>query len=665
MNIKGILTLKAIILVSILLVLIFTGCIENEKKIKEGEETFVIQQLINNASPGDTIYIPDSTFFENIIINKPIKLVGEDMNTTIIDGSYGKEIINIKVDNVTITNITFRNSGGFLDNAGIRINSKNNVLKNCTFYRTKTGIYLNNAENNFISNCFFHTNGEGIYLKQTFETLIENCQFCHNSFGIRLEESLGTIMNNCYIHTNGLGIYAKESSNSKITQCAVSDNNQDGGGIWLFDCKNIDINDCNINHNGGGIKLSKSEATLSNCNLHFNMYHTIKIENSKKILISNCDIRNSYRTAIAIKNSYCTIENNNIVGNGLYGLKYDKYSCIARNNWWGCIAGPSYIDLGFGDRISPKRKGLKLIPWSVKPINDIGSSWDTKDIFSKSLTTFNRFKPIEFTEKDTDKDGCPDWWEKKWGYNPLIWNDHGNSDQDNDGLNNIEECYTDKYNSNPLYKDIFLEVDWLESKNSDATNKPPDDLIKKVEATFKEHGINLHIDIGNLDGGEEIPLYNTLKADDIRDLYWEYFLENNLDNPRKGIFHYALITNDIEELYGGFVFIGWDHLDTICLATQCINDNKKNNNIGQRIVGGLMHELGHTLGLLIDDYGGIDNDESYVPWRKSFWTYVNYKSCMNYLYAYDLLEYSDGTHGKNDYNDWENIDLNFFKNTIF
>lgn len=665
MNIKRILTLKVIIIAGILLVLIFSGCIENEKKIKEDEVTFDIQQLINTALPGDTIYIQDSAVFDNVIINKPIKLIGKDVNSTIIDGSYGEVIIEIQADNVTIENLTFRNSGGNLDNAAIKINSNNNIIKNCIFDRTKTGIYLNYSENNFISNSLFHNNGEGIYLKQTLNNCIENCQFYHNAFGLHLEESFGTTINKCYIHTNGLGIYAKKSSNSKIYQCSVSDNNQDGGGVWFFNCKNFDIYDCNIEHNGAGVKLSNSEGTLSYCNLDFNMYHTIKLENSKNVIISNCNVRNSYRNAIVVQGSDCNIEHNNIVGNTLFGLKYGDYSCNARNNWWGSIIGPSYVDLGFGDRISFKLFGFKFIPWAIKPFDDVGSSWDTKDIFSKSEISFIRFKPIDTKEEDEDNDGCPDWWEKKWGYNPLIWDNHANLDLDNDGLNNIEECYVDKYGSNPFYKDIFLEVDWLESNKPGVTNKPSENLIREVEATFKEHEINLHVDLGNLGGGEEIPVHSKLKADDIRNFYWQYFLENNLTNPRKGIFHYALIANEIEELYGGFVFIGWDHLDTICLATQSILGNDRNENSKKRIVGGLMHELGHTLGLIIDDYGGIDNDESYEPLRKSFWKYVTYKSCMNYLYAYDLLDYSDGSNGKNDYNDWENMDLSFFKNTIF
>jgi hypothetical protein len=395
------------------------------------------------------------------------------------------------------------------------------------------------------------------------------------------------------------------------------------------------------------------------------MYQTIKVKNSKNTVIANCDIRDNYRNAIIVEESDCIIKNNNIVGNMLYALKYDSNSCNARNNWWGSITGPSYINSFLGDRISFNKFSLKLFPWSLKPYEDVGANWDTKDEFSKLKVSSERYTPIEFKEQDSDDDGCPDWWEKKWDYDSTVWDDHEVLDPDNDGLNNIEECYTDSYGSDPSYKDIFLEIDWLKCTDPGATNKPPDDLIKTMTASFKEHDINLHVDTGNYDGGEEILYSDISNLEKLRDLYWDYFLHNDLDNPRKGIFHYTIVSNYIEELYGGCVFFGWDHLDTISIAGQQIQENHKNEREGKIIVYGIMHELGHSLGLIIDDYDGIDNDESWDIWRKSFWKYNNYKSCMNYRYVYDILDYSDGSHGKNDFDDWDNIDLGFFKKTHF
>jgi hypothetical protein len=74
-----------------------------------------------------------------------------------------------------------------------------------------------------------------------------------------------------------------------------------------------------------------------------------------------------------------------------------------------------------------------------------------------------------------------------------------------------------------------------------------------------------------------------------------------------------------------------------------------------------MHELGHSLGMLYAHSPGVDNLSSKhgnppdYPW----WDYV---SCMNYDYFwYRHFDYSDGTHGENDADDWRAIDLTYFQ----
>lgn len=46
-----------------------------------------VQEAIDAANPGDTIYVCNETYYENIFINKNVSLVGEDPEITIIDGS--------------------------------------------------------------------------------------------------------------------------------------------------------------------------------------------------------------------------------------------------------------------------------------------------------------------------------------------------------------------------------------------------------------------------------------------------------------------------------------------------------------------------------------------------------------------------------------------------
>ena len=621
-----------------------------------------IHDGVLNAEEWDIVYVFNGLYSETLTIDKPIILQGENQSDTIIDGTYEECIINIICDYASITNFTIKNSGGYRGNAGIKISSDNSSISDCTIYRTKTGIYVEGRNNCKIYNCTFHTNGEGIYLKSTHDSKVGDCLFYHNGFGMNLQSSDEIKIIDCYTHTNGIGLILNNSSNIEILHCAIYNNNDNQGGIFIHGCSQIDIASCNIRHNGFAVDIKNSSSIkVTYSDLHWNTHVAVDLAKSlDNISISHCDIAHNFRYAIHATDSPLVLTNNNIYENNLYGLHTKNSLCNARHNWWGYATGPALTGFGPADRITRDTGQVSYVPWSTKPLESVGSDWDIIDVETKPIVAIKHFY---FTSNDSDNDSVPDWWEEKWGYSPLVWDDHVHLDPDGDGLNNIEECFTDQYDSNPFHIDIFLEFDWVKSEDPMVTNEPPIELIDEMKSRFEEHNITLHVDTDSLGGGEEIPTITGFSLDELRDLYWDYFLHNDLDNPRKGIFHYGLICD-----YGpgpGFAFVGWDNLDSFIISAQQLADGNPSFSRGQLIMTGSMHETGHTLGLFVDDFGGNDNRNAVQPKYKEFWLYRNYKSCMNYRYTWMILDYSDGTHGYGDFDDWSNLDFTFFKNTHF
>ena len=71
-----------------------------------------IQEAIDNAESGDTIFVYEGTYYENVIINKTIYLEGENKESTIINGSKTGTVLNVnQTSDVLISNFTLEWSG--------------------------------------------------------------------------------------------------------------------------------------------------------------------------------------------------------------------------------------------------------------------------------------------------------------------------------------------------------------------------------------------------------------------------------------------------------------------------------------------------------------------------------------------------------------------------
>ncbi|UCE38360.1 MAG: hypothetical protein JSW00_03745 [Thermoplasmata archaeon] len=86
-----------------------------------------IQEAIDNASEGDTIYVYNGTYYENVVVNKSIDLVGENKSRTIIDGQKNaatlliRDTIDVSVNNFSIHNGSRPEGSLKVDNASADI----------------------------------------------------------------------------------------------------------------------------------------------------------------------------------------------------------------------------------------------------------------------------------------------------------------------------------------------------------------------------------------------------------------------------------------------------------------------------------------------------------------------------------------------------------------
>ena len=271
--------------------------------------------------------------------------------------------------------------------------------------------------------------------------------------------------------------------------------------------------------------------------------------------------------------------------------------------------------------------------------------------------------------EDNDNDGIPIEWEHRWGFSPLVWDDHEHLDPDGDSLNNTEEYLTYEFGSDPFRKDIFLEMDFMENESDGEQIKVHDETFEILKNPYNRRNIVFHTDYTD-EGGEIIPFDNNTDSKELIEIHNNFFLHNDSGNWRRGVFHYGIVVfyRRPSMAFSGDTspFFGYFPGTNSFVISKSGPEYFYNFYWGRKSMAYLyavnfMHEMGHHFGIRFGKPFGCDNFFGKKPWQLAFWRFWRYKSIMNYRYVFSIFDYSDGTHGIGDYDDWKNIDLTYFE----
>ncbi|MFH0967777.1 MAG: right-handed parallel beta-helix repeat-containing protein, partial [Methanobacteriota archaeon] len=172
-----------------------------------GADYTKIQDAIINASPGDQIYIEAGTYPEQIIIQKPLSLIGlqEASGRPVISPNVNGSIITISADDVLIKNLSVTNASGDSDDnaAVIGMGISDLTIQNCVISDSVTGINLNGSQDISIKDCIIQNNSQiGILLTTLNKLSIKgnSIERCH--IGIRGDQLNGLSVRDNLIGSN-------------------------------------------------------------------------------------------------------------------------------------------------------------------------------------------------------------------------------------------------------------------------------------------------------------------------------------------------------------------------------------------------------------------------------------------------------------------------------
>ena len=270
-----------------------------------------IQDAIDDAENGYTIYVYYRVYNESIVINKSISLIGMAINgeKPVIHAEENKSAVLIEANNYTIKQFTILNG-----KVGVQLrNSSYITVENITVKHAGVGIKLLNSDNNLIKNNeVTKSRGIGIWI---------------DGFS-----SDSVIIQNSVVDNAGVGIGAEGTS---ITH-GNSSNNIISYNVIAKNCDGIDIWDL-------------IDSTISFNQVYSNQQYGITADSCLNLSILNNTIHNhAYGGVLVSDSSNCTISGNELYSNqagvmldGTIGVNYEgsTHNVVTHNNIHGNDVG--------------------------------------------------------------------------------------------------------------------------------------------------------------------------------------------------------------------------------------------------------------------------------------------------------------------------------------
>jgi len=340
----------------------------------------IIQEAINTASLGDIVYVRNGTYYENIIANKTILLIGESRDATVVDGEGSGPVIVVSSNNTIIKRFTIRNSGDNRDSewpCGIWLNntSECGLLSNRITNNT-LGVWLEKSANNTITRNYISANHmRGIALVDCADNTIFENNVANNSEGTFLYcSSNNSLRNNVMLrNTYNFGVFGETLDH--FVQDIDTSNTVDGkpvyywinysdkrvplnaGYVAIVNSINITVEELTLTHNLQGVLIAYStNSKIGNNKLANNVYGVSLVDSATNVIVENKMANNEYgaglrysRNNILSENSITnngrgviliysannnTITKNDIVANYHCGIDLtdSRYNVIMRNN---------------------------------------------------------------------------------------------------------------------------------------------------------------------------------------------------------------------------------------------------------------------------------------------------------------------------------------------
>ncbi|MCF8474622.1 MAG: nitrous oxide reductase family maturation protein NosD [Emcibacter sp.] len=343
---------------------IFQGAI-NGAVAKDIFVTENLQNALDQAENGDSLYLAKGVYEGSIILTKPVNIIG--VEGAIIKGQGAGNVVTVKSPNVSLSGLTITGSGLLLEtqDSGIFLSKEATgaIVQNNKILDNLIGVYIWGAHNASVRHNIIrgrqdmrvNERGNGVQIWNAPGATVDGNDIQYGRDGIFVNTSKENIFRNNIIHEVRFAVHYMYTNKSQVIH-NISRNNEIGYAIMfsthvdVVDNQSIQDRDRGILFNyANHIKILGNHVTggAKKCIFIYNSNNNIIRDN----LMSDCDIGVQF-TAGSENNQ---IYNNAFVDNKVQvkyvGTRWLEWSHEGLGNYWSDNSAFDMDANGIGDNM--------------------------------------------------------------------------------------------------------------------------------------------------------------------------------------------------------------------------------------------------------------------------------------------------------------------------
>ncbi len=315
---------------------------EKNRILTVPDQFTTIQAAVSAADPGDTVYVRRGVYPENVTIDKSLSLLGEDRESTIIDGMGGESVIKITAGNVSVDGVTITNGQVGVDLGSAQPVRQVTLRNSIVTSNTRDGIHSRNSGGDHtIEGCILSHNGAyALNAHQFSRSVIRGCRVFGNGGGLRVGWGWHIRVEGNLVYQNGsTGIYPDSCYYSIFERNLIHANGELGIKLGYISSRNIIRENIILGH-AEGIRVGLEWGGYSRNRI----YHNDILHNQVQVGESRA---------------------------GLAGFQQWDDGALSGGNFWSGYVGQDRDGNGIGDTPYPFLPGTRDDYPLVKPRNSI------------------------------------------------------------------------------------------------------------------------------------------------------------------------------------------------------------------------------------------------------------------------------------------------------